>query len=257
MTTPRLYVSGPLAVGTLCAATPGQSRYIKSVMRMREGDSVLVFNGTGQEYEAAVRQGPEGIALEITDIGTATIGEGIEITLCQGIPKAEKLDGIIRRATELGVGRIVPYLAERSIPRWPAAKAQLKRERWQKIALEAARQCGRSDIPEIAEIAGFAEMLRLARPAALNLILWEEEAERGLRNTLRDPAHAAAREFMLVIGPEGGLTPDEVGLARDAGLLSVSLGRRVLRVETAALSALAILQYERGRLGVADREGTA
>jgi len=220
---------------------------------MHDGDALLVFNGTGHEYDAAVRQGPEGLALEITG-GRAVSAEGIEITLCQAVPKAEKLDGIIRRATELGAGRIVPFLAERSIPRWPAAKAQLKRERWQKIALEAARQCGRTDIPEIAEIAVYDEMLRLASAGALNLILWEEEADRGIRATLRDPAYAAAKNFLLVIGPEGGFSRDEIDRARAAGLQSVSLGKRVLRVETAALSVLAILQYERGALGVAAGE---
>lgn len=253
MTTPRLYIPRPLEVGELCTVTPGQTRYIQNVMRMREGDSLLLFNGTGREYEAAVRQTQEGLSLEITGIRTVSAG-GIDITLCQALPKAEKLDGIIRRATELGAGRIVPFLAARSIPRWPAAKSQLKRERWQKIALEAARQCGRTDIPEISDIAAFDEMLRLARDGALNLILWEEEAERGIRGTLRDPAHNGTRDFLLVIGPEGGFSRDEIDRARAAGLLSVSLGKRVLRVETAALSTLAILQYEKGTLGVTDTE---
>jgi 16S rRNA (uracil1498-N3)-methyltransferase len=255
VTIPRLYIPRLLEVGELCAVTSGQIRYIQNVMRMREGDALVVFNGTGREYEAAVRQTQEGLRLDITGSRAVPAG-GIEITLCQAIPKAEKLDGIIRRATELGAGRIVPFLAARSIPRWPAAKSQLKRERWQKIALEAARQCGRNDIPEIAEIAAFDEMLRLARDGALNLILWEEEADRGIRGVLRDPANGGTRDFLLVIGPEGGFSGDEVDRARAAGLLSVSLGKRVLRVETAALSALAILQYEKGALGVADAESS-
>lgn len=253
MTTPRLYIPRPLERGEFCAATPGQARYIQSVMRMREGDTLLVFNGTGREYEAVVRQSPEGLSLEIGAFRTVSPGR-IEITLCQAIPKAEKLDGIIRRATELGAGRLVPFLAERSIPRWPAAKAQLKRERWQKIAVEAARQCGRTDIPEIAEIAAYDEMLQLARAGALNLILWEEEADRGIREILRDPAHARTRDFLLVVGPEGGFSRDEVDRACAAGLLPVSLGKTVLRVETAALSVLAILQYEKGDLGRTDAE---
>jgi 16S rRNA (uracil1498-N3)-methyltransferase len=215
---------------------------------MRGGDPLLVFNGTPWEYEALVRQTEEGLSLEITGRRAMPAG-GIEITLCQAVPKAEKIDGIIRHATELGTGRIVPFLAARSIPRWPAAKSQLKRERWQKIALEAARQCGRVDIPEIAEIATFDEMLRLAQKGALNLILWEEESDRGIRDLLRDPAYGGTKNFLLVIGPEGGFGRDEIDRARAAGFWSVSLGKRVLRVETAALTALALLQYEKGALG--------
>lgn len=248
MTLPRLYLPRPLERGALCDPTPDQARYLGTVLRMREGDPLLVFNGTGQEYGAVLRRGPAGILLEITDRRTEPAA-GIDITLCQAIPKAEKLDGIVRHATELGVSRIIPFFAERSVPRWPEAKSRLKRERWQKIALEGARQSGRTDIPEIGPVVPFDEMLRSGRPGSLGLILWEGETELGIREVFRDPRHDGVGAFHLAIGPEGGFGHEEIERAQRAGFLSVSLGRRVLRVETAALTVLALVQYEKGALG--------
>jgi 16S rRNA (uracil1498-N3)-methyltransferase len=251
VTIPRIYLPQPLETGDICAVHAEQARYLGSVLRMRAGEPLLVFNGTPWEYEAVVRQRAEGMALEITGRRAMPAG-GIEVTLCQAIPKAEKMDGIIRHATELGVGRIIPFLAERSVPRWPKAKWPLKRERWQKIALEAARQSGRTDIPEIGGIASFAEMIEAARGGEMKLIPWEEESGLGIRNVLRDPRYDGVKSFHLVIGPEGGFSKEEIDRARGAGFLSVSLGRRVLRVETAALAVVAILQYERGVFGGPD-----
>ena len=252
MTIPRIYLPRPLETGDTCAAAEDQTRYLTSVLRMQEGDALIVFNGSDWEYDAVIGHTRTGeLALEIRNKRPVPQDE-IEITLCQAIPKVEKMDGIIRHATELGARRIIPFLAERSIPRWPEAKRPQKRERWRKIAVEAARQCGRSDIPEIGEIASFAGMLGSARDGALKLIPWEEESGLGIREALRDPRYDGTKSFHLVIGPEGGFANDEIDRARRAGFLPVSLGNRVLRVETAALAVLAILQYERGAIGGAD-----
>ena len=244
MTIPRLYLPHPLETGAVCSAAADQARYLKTVLRMKEGDPLLIFNGTDWEYEAVIRrQTAEGMELEIT--GRRKLPEAvIHVTLCQAVPKAEKMDGIIRHATELGAERIVPFFAERSVPRWRPDQLPRKRERWQKIAVEASRQCGRSDIPEVGEIVTFERMLRDVPEGGLRLIPWEEETIRGLREVLRDPARAGMTEFVLVIGPEGGFSAGEIDQARQAGFLSVSLGKRVLRVETASLAVIAVLQYE-------------
>jgi len=246
VTIPRLYLPRPLETGAVCAAAADQARYLKTVLRMREGDPLLIFNGTGWEYKAVIRRRTaDGIELEITGRRALPAAE-IHVTLCQAVPKAEKMDGIIRHATELGAERIVPFLAERSVPRWRPEQLPRKRERWQKIAVEASRQCGRPDIPEIGEIVTFERMLRDVPESGLRLIPWEEETKTGIREILRDPAQSGMKEFVLVIGPEGGFSAGEIELARQAGFLSVSLGKRVLRVETASLAVLAIFQYEKG-----------
>jgi 16S rRNA (uracil1498-N3)-methyltransferase len=246
VTIPRLYLPRPLEQGAFYAAAADQARYMKTVLRMKEGDPVLIFNGTGREYEAVIRrQTAEGVELEVT--GSRVLpSAGIHITLCQAIPKAEKMDGIIRHATELGAERIIPFFAERSVPRWRPEQLSRKRERWEKIAIEASRQCGRSDITEIGEIVTFERMLHDVPENSLRLIPWEGETTRGIREVLRDPARDGIRDFTLVIGPEGGFSMEEIEGASQAGFLSVSLGKRVLRVETASLAVLAILQYEKG-----------
>ena len=246
MTIPRLYIPRPLETGAVCSAAADQARYLKTVLRMKEGDLLLIFNGTGWEYEAVIRRRTaEGMELEITGRHRLPAAE-IHVTLCQAVPKAEKMDGIIRHATELGTERIVPFLAERSVPRWRPEQLPRKRERWQKIAVEASRQCGRSDIPEVGEIVTFEQMLRNVPENGLRLIPWEEETTTGIREVLRDPARSGTTEFVLVIGPEGGFSAGEIDQARRAGFLSVSLGKRVLRVETASLAVIAVLQYEKG-----------
>ena len=246
MTIPRIYVPRAIEKDGLCNVTADQARYLTTVLRMKEGDPLRIFNGTDWEYGAVIRrQTPEGIELAITDRYAAPAAE-IHITLCQAVPKAEKMDGIIRHGTELGVERIIPFFAERSIPRWEPERLPGKRQRWQKIAVEASRQCGRSDVPEIGEIVTFEGMLRAVPEKGLRLIPWEEETTTGIGAILRDPAWSGMNTFIPVIGPEGGFSAEEIALARRAGFLSVSLGRRVLRVETASLALLAILQYEIG-----------
>jgi 16S rRNA (uracil1498-N3)-methyltransferase len=245
VTIPRLYVPRPLDAGDVCAAAADQARYLKTVLRMREGDPLVVFNGTDWEYEAIIRGWTaDGMELEIT--GRRRLpGAALHVTLCQAIPKAEKMDGIIRHATELGAERMIPFFAERSVPRWRPEQLPRKRERWRKIAAEASRQCGRTDIPEIGEIVTFERMLCDVPENGLRLIPWEEETTTGIRDVLRDPARGGMTEFILAIGPEGGFSTEEIIQARRAGFLSVSLGKRILRVETASLAALAILQYEK------------
>lgn len=247
--TVRLYLPRLLETGVVCSAAADQARYLRTVLRMKEGDPLLIFNGTDWEYEAVIRnQTTDGTELEITGRRRLPASE-IHLTLCQAIPKGDKMDGIIRHATELGAERIVPFIAERSIPRWRPEQLPRKRERWQKIAVEASRQCGRTDIPEIGEIVTFDRMLHSTPESGLRLIPWEEETSMGLREVLRDPAQTGITEFILVIGPEGGFSAGEIDQARQAGFLSVSLGNRVLRVETASLAVIAILQYEKGGSG--------
>jgi 16S rRNA (uracil1498-N3)-methyltransferase len=250
VTLPRIYLPRPLRTGDLVAATPDQARYLLTVLRLGAGDPLRVFDGANGEYEARIRpRTPEAIDLEIGGRRPAPAAAAAPVTLYQAIPKADKMDLIIRQATELGVGRIIPFFAERSVPRWPAEKSPLKRARWQKIAVEACRQCGRSDVPEIGAVVSLAEAIASPLPAALNLLLWEGEVALGLRECLRGPQYRGRTSFSLLIGPEGGFQWGEVERAGEAGFVSVSLGRRILRVDTAALAALTVIQYESGALG--------
>ena len=161
------------------------------------------------------------------------------------LPKGDKMDFIVQKAVELGACRVVPYTAARSVSR-PDAKALAKKAvRWRKIAREAAQQSGRGRVPEVADCMSFGEAVRQAGACAPALLLYENERQNSLRAALTARPFA---EAALMVGPEGGFAAEEVQAACEAGLVSVSLGPRILRCETAPLAALAAVLYESGNL---------
>lgn len=254
MTRPRIFLDSLPAPGDARSLDESQSHYLKNVLRLREGEGIVLGDGRGAECEAVVSSFAGGSATLKILARTVRRGPAIPIILAQSVPKGDKMDAILRQVVELGVRRIVPFRSARSIPRLSAEKSAARTARWQRIAEEAARQTGRAHIPEVTGILSFEEMTRMELPKeTCRLILWEEERQAGFRETLRSRGQTAAA-YCLIVGPEGGLTADEVQQARDAGFLSVSLGRNVLKVETAAAAVVAMLQYEIGGLGGTDDE---
>jgi 16S rRNA (uracil1498-N3)-methyltransferase len=256
LTISRIYFPRKMEAGEQYELTGENRRYAATVLRMKKGDHLLLFDGMGCEYEAAIiGYDRERISLEI--ISREAIHEQtINITLAQSLPKAKKMDFIIEKACELGAVRIIPFVSARSVPRLPQEKASVKHVRWQKIAVEAARKCHSNSIPEIGNISTFAEMLRSAGSDAVKIIFWEEEVRRNMKEVLREDRGGKAGDFFLIVGPEGGFTREEIESAEGMGFVSVSLGRQILKVETAALAILSIIQYERGMFG-SDVEGGA
>ncbi len=230
-------------------------RYLRNVLRLGRGDGILLFDGTGWEYRGVIErlEGREGTA-RIVARERVPLAIPVRITLAQALPKGDKMEFIVQKATELGVARIVPFRSARTIPRRTEDRAARRLERWRRIAAEAAEQCGRTDVPEIAEPLPFREALEQAGPEAVKILFWESETERSVREILKGDAARSAREFFLVVGPEGGVTGEEAEQARQADFLTASLGRLVLRVETAALAILAIFQYECGLIGALERK---
>lgn len=249
MTTPRLYLPEEMEVGSRLRLGVDNRRYIGNVLRLRVGDRLILFDGRGKECDAVIRELDAVSAaveiLEKRDVSTA----GVRVTLAQALPKGSKMDVIVQKTTELGVTRVIPFHSLRSIPRLPAEKSRLKTARWQKIAVEACRQCGRADIPEVTDVLSFEEAVEVGVPGALKLLLWEEERERRAREVLKDENAAQTDDIVVMVGPEGGFAPSEVDKALKLQYRSVGLGPRILKVETASIAILTILQYERGQLG--------
>ncbi len=220
---------------------------------MQPGERLELFDGEGARFDAQLELRADGgssggaIALRILGQREGLLaGErAATLLLAQALAKADKLELVIQKATELGAARIVTFAAERSVVRLDEDRAQSKLARWRKIAEEAARQCGRADVPAIDAPIPFAALLAL------------RESSPELRCVLLDPvaalplsqAAAGAREALLAIGPEGGFSPGELAAAEARGFLRANLGARVLRTETAGLAALAILQHLAGELG--------
>ncbi|MCX5751698.1 MAG: 16S rRNA (uracil(1498)-N(3))-methyltransferase [Candidatus Saganbacteria bacterium] len=161
-----------------------------------------------------------------------------KITIAQGIPKAKKMDLIIEKGTELGVSAIIPTLCERSIPKPQADKL----ERWKRIAKEAAEQCGRLVVPQIHPITKFEDVLNLKEEYDLALIPWEIEKENSLKKVLTNLPHPP-QKVLILIGPEGGFGSIEVERAKEKGFTPITLGNRILRTETVALSILSMFMY--------------
>ncbi|MDD5723716.1 MAG: 16S rRNA (uracil(1498)-N(3))-methyltransferase [Syntrophales bacterium] len=249
MATPRIYHPQTLSEGTSAKLEEEYCAYLRDVLRLKEGDRLILFDGVGHEYKAVIKDlSSRAVHLDVITKEDIRLPE-TRITLAQSLPKGSKMEFIIQKATELGVSRIVPFISSRSIPRLTGDRATGKAARWRKVAVEASRQSGRGDVPEVSEIVSFDEMLRSADGDALRIILWEAEAQRGIREILTDKRYAEVNGFCIAIGPEGGFSWEEIEKARQGGFLSASLGRLILRTETAPLAVLSIIQYEKGLFG--------
>jgi 16S rRNA (uracil1498-N3)-methyltransferase len=229
-----------------------ETRHLARVLRLGPGDTVVASDGAGRDYTVrltSVRPQATGIVVGVADAA----GESpLAITLVQGVAKGDKLETIVRAATELGVTRVVPALTARSVVRLAERQGAARQARWQRVAREAAKQCGRPVVPDVAEARALEACLDEGRKADLALCLWEGGAPplaAALAEATR-PRHVA-----VLIGPEGGLEPREVEAARGRGWRVVGLGARILRTETAGPAMIAILQSRWGDLGTQEMGG--
>jgi 16S rRNA (uracil1498-N3)-methyltransferase len=216
------------------------------VRRLEAGDSLEVFDGTGRSFEARISS-IDAQKAEI-ELGPSMAMRSVRsITLVQALPKAGKMEWILQKATELGASAFAPAFTKRSVPQ-PAQATMVRRVvRWQKIVEEAARQCGRNDVPRVSEPRPVLEVVKSMLPTTRVVVLNEREPHLTLSQVYSgiDAGHPIA----LVTGPEGSFEDSELASLLDAGATSARLGERILRTETASVAALAILLHLEGRLG--------
>ena len=242
----RLFVPGERLGGPRLTLTGPEHRHVGRVLRARPGDALTLFDGAGGEVEATV------VRVERTEtelaLGArrAVAGPAVALTLLCAVPRGPRMDLLVQKTSELGVARIVPVVTERSVARPDAEGADGKRARWEKIAREAARQCGRADLPIVDPPAALGVALAAPGLPDRRLALFEGEKMRSLRAALAGAEPAATA---LLVGPEGGFAAVELALARAAGFEAVGLGDRILRVETAAIVAVALVASAYGMLG--------
>jgi 16S rRNA (uracil1498-N3)-methyltransferase len=246
---PRLYVAPELIGNETLVIAGEEHRHVCRVLRLGEGDLVTLFDGRGNEADARIgRAGPRAVEVRIVARRQAACAQTSPITLLAGIAKGDKMELVVQKSTELGVSHIVPVVTDRAVVRLDEVRSSLRRVRWQKIAREASRQCGRADVPDVAPVVAFDAALAAVKSDALKLFFWEEPPRKGLREALSQ-LEAAPPAVVIAVGPEGGFTYREVDLARERGFLIVGLGPRILRTETASLAALAMVGYAIGDLG--------
>ncbi len=243
----RVHVPGPLAAGTTVELEAGAAAHLVRVLRLARGAPLAVFDGRGREHAATIAAVRDARVAVLVGEPLAPAAESpLAITLAQGVSRGERMDYAIQKATELGVARVVPLLCERSVVKLDAGQAARKLEHWRGIAAAAAGQCGRAVVPEIAAPCRLLDHLANAVPVAAGAcrLVLAPQAAQGPRQL---PAAVTAVE--LLIGPEGGLTDGELQAAALRGYAALKLGPRVLRTETAAAAAIAVLQALYGDLG--------
>jgi 16S rRNA (uracil1498-N3)-methyltransferase len=239
---PRIFIPHIDTAQDIVSIEGEKAHYIFSVLRCSPGDTLFITDDQGITWSAEISSISKRAALvKITGTLDIHAESGLDLVLLQGLLKGGKMDLVIQKATELGVKRIVPLISERS-----QIRETRKVGRWEKIAEEASRQCGRNLTPSVAEPAEFgAALQRYCAPEAQGVILWEDGGK-PFSSCLK--ALSSEKQVLLCIGPEGGFSSKEVIFASENGFIVSSLGKRILRAETASIAALSIIQFVLGDL---------
>ena len=240
---PRFFIDKSQITDSTLYVTGDDARHIARSLRMAVGDTITVSDGEGNEYEASLsRIRDDECSAEIISSRVSTSEPASKISLYMAYPKGDKLETVIQKAVELGASAVIPFESKRCIKRPKADKAKDKRERLCRIAHEAAKQCGRSILPDVALPITFNEMLTSAQEAELRIFCYEGDGTESLKAIL-DGCSAAPLSIAVIVGSEGGFDPEEAALAREAGFRMANLGPRILRCETAPDYCLSAISY--------------
>lgn len=239
----RFFVNPEQILENEICITGKDVNHIKNVLRMKVGQQVLISNGQDREYTCAI-EGicPEKVLLSICDIDGPERELSVQVTLFQGLPKSDKMEMVIQKMVELGAYEIVPVATKRCVVKLDEKKAAMKTKRWNAIAESAAKQSKRGIIPEVTEPISFRQALEKARTMDMLLIPYEEAENMQItRKTVSEIK--SGMSIGIFIGPEGGFSEDEVTLAAEYGAKAITLGKRILRTETAGMALMSVIMY--------------
>ena len=246
----RRFFTEPQNIHETSADIFEDAAHITRVLRMEVGDRILLFDGTGWEYTAELTQIDSKQCLaRILDKSYSEQEPDIQVTIFQGIPKAGKMESIIQKSVELGALAIVPTALERCVAKLDSGKKEVEKlKRWNKVSLEAAKQCGRGKVPEILPAVSFTEAIKQMQGMDLALMPYEvlgHQGECSLQSILQTEQY---RSIGILLGPEGGFSDQEASHAQEKGVRLVGLGKRILRTETVASAMLAMIMYENNQM---------
>lgn len=246
----RFFFNSAEKKGELAVLDDEESRHITTVLRLSEGEEVELFDGSGYLYTAVLDTMGRKVKARITGSIGVEKENGCTLCLGQAVLKGSKVDELIPKCNELGVDIFTPFESSRCQGRLGEQRAKKKRERWQRIADSSCKQCGRLRHMEVDEVCDFQQMITQQGPCPadeLRILFWEEEGQQSLSGLFAEKEYQTVR---LILGPEGGFSEEEVRFAAEAGWTSVSLGRRILRAETATVTAVSLVQYLSGNLSL-------
>jgi 16S rRNA (uracil1498-N3)-methyltransferase len=245
MSAPRIFSPQPLAVGSTVDITGKAGRHISRVLRLRADDAVILFDGSGFDFQATIVSiRKDEVSLSIIDTTKITNESRLRVTLWPGLSRSARMDNLLQKATELGVSGIAPVFTQRGVVRLDSSRADKRLEHWREVAVSACEQSGRSVVPTIEPACSLTERLQNL-PVDCSPVMLLPGGPQKLCDVIQPE-----QPVILLSGPEGGLTEEESELAKEAGFRATGLGPRVLRTETAPVAALSILQYHFGDLGL-------
>ena len=241
----RLFIFRDLNINDQVIVSGEDAHHIIRVLRYRPGDVISISDGANAESFGVIYD----IDMRSTELKLKIVEKNKRkeikpfITLLQGLPKGDKLDWILQKNTEIGVRKFVPIVTKRTVTNIAPSKIERRKERWEKIVKEAAKQCMRMDIPEIGQVLTFDSSFQEIKKHP-----WEQEKATSLKKIMKNIDKSISR-IAVFIGPEGGFSVDEIEKAKSAGAVPVSLGSRILRTETAAVATCSMIMYELGDMG--------
>lgn len=246
----RFFVEKIIPTTGYLSITGKEARHIVNVLRMKKGEKLLLMDGEGQLFESTIEDlHHKEVKVKINKSIPRPPSSPIRISLAQALIRAHPMAYLIQKTTELGITSIHPFYSERTVIRLKPDHLKNRMAHWIQIMKSACKQCGRTTLPSLNHPLPFEEIIKNApQKDTLRILLWENEDKEDLKRLLR--SITPFLHIFAVVGPEGGFTLDEINLAGEAGFHTISLGRRILRTETAAVSMLSIVQYEWGDLNL-------
>jgi 16S rRNA (uracil1498-N3)-methyltransferase len=227
-------------------------KHIRTVLRLKPGDDLFLFDGKGWEYRALITASTsKAVVLSVVETFRSTSESPAQISIGQSLLKAKKMDNVVRQVTEVGAHALIPIMTQRSVPQPKPERWAEKERRWRTIAWESLKQCGRSQTPRLDSPLSFGVLVRSSQAYNRRFIFHDDRAESALATFTKETTKGLG--VLALIGPEGGFTPEEVDMALDAGFRCVSLGPRILKADTAVVAACTILQYLFGDMGHAQK----
>lgn len=246
----RFFIEQTKITSTKIFITGSDAAHIKKVLRMKSGDRIGLFDGRGFEYEARIENLLAGsVEVSITKRFLSASESPVQIIVAQALLKDKKMDILARQLTEIGITKLIPFTSIRSVPRPDKKRLSERRKRWEKIAIEALKQCRRGHVTEIGETITFNDVIKIDDECDLKIVFWENESK-PISDAVQQVHDRHYRKILAVLGPEGGFSEKEIEDARACGFVTASLGPRILRAETAAVAACTILQYLFGDMGL-------
>jgi 16S rRNA (uracil1498-N3)-methyltransferase len=246
----RFFVEKIIPAGGFLSIIGKEARHIVTVLRMKKGETLILMDREGQSFKATIEAVHyKEVKVRITKTIPPLPPSPVKISLAQALIKSHPMEYLIKKVTELGIGSIHPFYSERTVIKLKPEQLKNKMDRWMEIMKSACKQCGRVTLPTLNTPLPFEELINtVPNKKTLKVLLWEDEGKVDLKRLLTSMSFEP--HIFAIVGPEGGFTSNEIKRAREAGFQIISLGKRILRAETAAVSLISIIQYEWGDLNL-------